>query len=61
MYKIIINMNANDKMIYSAEKSPSGRLFILTANLQFNVYLLKSIYSADNEGAYILIIQEELS
>ena len=53
MYKIIINMNANDKMIYVQKSRHQGDFFILTANLQFNVYLLKSIYSADNEGAYI--------
>lgn len=53
MYKIIINMNANDKMIYVQKSRHQGDFFILTANLQFNVYLLKSMYSADNEGAYI--------
>lgn len=36
MYKIIINMNANDKMIYMQKSRHQGDFFILTANLQFN-------------------------
>lgn len=47
-------------MIYVQKSRHQGDFFIFTANLQFNVYLLKSIDSADNEGAYIFITQEEL-
>lgn len=41
MCKNIIIMNAEDNYDICAEKSPSGRLFHFTANLQFNEYLLK--------------------
>jgi hypothetical protein len=60
MYKIIINTNADDKNRNMRKKSRHQGDFFFYLGLINLTYLLKSIYSADNEGAYIFIIQEEL-